>query len=79
MQDALLSNVEAVVFTSATLSAGDEFDYFKSRLGLADWPAVEAEQRIPRPSTFPPKCCWVFRTICPRLMSRPSTRRWPRH
>ena len=52
MQDALLSNVEAVVFTSATLSAGDEFDYFKSRLGLADWPAVEAEQRIPAPFDF---------------------------
>lgn len=53
MQDALLSNVKATVFTSATLSAGDQFQYFKDRLGLSDWPEVTAEERILSPFDFP--------------------------
>jgi ATP-dependent DNA helicase DinG len=35
----LYERVPAIVFTSATLSAGGTFDYFKSRLGLDDDPA----------------------------------------
>lgn len=53
MQDALLSNVKATIFTSATLSAGDQFQYFKDRLGLSDWPDLTAEERIHSPFDFP--------------------------
>lgn len=52
LQDSLLRHVKTAVFTSATLSAGDEFDYFKSRTGLAGWPAVAVEQRIPSPFNY---------------------------
>jgi len=39
LQKALYEKVPAIVFTSATLSAGGTFEYFKSRLGLDSEPA----------------------------------------
>jgi ATP-dependent DNA helicase DinG len=39
LKSRLYERVPAIVFTSATLSAGGTFDYFKSRLGLDDDPA----------------------------------------
>ena len=39
LKSRLYERVPAIVFTSATLSAGGTFDYFKSRLGLDDEPA----------------------------------------
>jgi len=36
LRQRLYEKVPAIVFTSATLSAGGNFDYFKSRLGLQD-------------------------------------------
>lgn len=52
VQDALLSHVKACVFTSATLSAGDDFDYFKQRLGLDGWPAVSVQRQIASPFDY---------------------------
>lgn len=48
----LLDNVGSAVMTSATLSAGDEFDYFKQRLGLEDRSEIAAEQRIASPFDY---------------------------
>ena len=45
IREQLLSQVEAVVFTSATLAAGGSFDYVRSRLGLAT--ALEARLGSP--------------------------------
>jgi len=39
LQKALYEKVPAIVFTSATLSSGGTFEYFKSRLGLDSEPA----------------------------------------
>lgn len=52
VQETLLENVPAVVMTSATLSTGDEFQYFKQRVGLDGWAAIVAEERIPSPFDY---------------------------
>lgn len=52
VQEALLENVDAVVMTSATLSAGDEFQYFKQRLGLDGWPRIVDQRRIDSPFDY---------------------------
>lgn len=52
VQDALLTNLKACIFTSATLSAGDEFDYFKKRLGLDGWPGVSVQRHIASPFDY---------------------------
>ena len=41
-QDKLLESDHAMVFTSATLSTNDTFDYFKQRMGLAPKPPKDA-------------------------------------
>ncbi|MBI5250702.1 MAG: ATP-dependent DNA helicase [Desulfomonile tiedjei] len=41
LQSALYEKTPSIVFTSATLSSGGNFDYFKSRLGLNGDPAPE--------------------------------------
>lgn len=41
LQSALYEKIPSIVFTSATLSSGGNFDYFKSRLGLNGDPAPE--------------------------------------
>lgn len=52
LQDVLLKHVKTAVFTSATLSAGDEFNYCKDRIGLQNWPALAVESRILSPFDF---------------------------
>lgn len=52
LQEALLRHVKAAVFTSATLSAGDEFAYFKERVGVSGLALPVAERRIASPFDF---------------------------
>ncbi len=49
LQDKLLSRVEAVVLTSATLTAGGDFEHIKRRLGLGD---ECAELTVPSPFDY---------------------------
>lgn len=52
VQETMLENVRAVVMTSATLSAGDRFQYFKQRLGLDGWSGIAAQESIPSPFRY---------------------------
>lgn len=52
VRQTLLDNVGSAVLTSATLSAGDQFDYFKHRLGLDDCSRITAEERIASPFDY---------------------------
>lgn len=52
LQDALFRHVKAAVLTSATLSAGDDFGYFKERVGLAGLAQPVVEASIPSPFDY---------------------------
>lgn len=52
LRDQLLRHVKTAVLTSATLSAGDEFDYFKRRIGLSGSADVVVEKRIASPFDY---------------------------
>lgn len=52
VRETMLENVGSVVMTSATLSAGDRFQYFKQRLGLDAWSNMRAEESIASPFNY---------------------------
>ncbi|MBN1524164.1 MAG: helicase c2 [Spirochaetales bacterium] len=52
MREAVFTPYATVVFTSATLAVGGNFDFWKSRLGLKNWDERSCEEGI-FPSPFP--------------------------
>lgn len=66
LRETLFDRVETIVLTSATLTAGGDFEFLKERLGLSDsYPRLRYEEILPSPFDYARQCLFGVPTDIP--------------